>query len=520
MSRSVSNELTTQNGRSFGRYLQAAGMVAGPIMAGVCFFLLPLTYVDASGNTTEFSVAGRATLAAMVWMATWWLTEATHISVTALLPLALFPLLGIADMKEAAAPYAHPLIFLFLGGFILALSMGRWGLDRRISLLTLRMVGTRPTRMVAGFMLATATLSAFVSNTATTAMMLPIALSVVGLVAANQERIDAKCISNFSTCLMLAIAYSASVGGMVTIVGTPPNVFLVSFLRNTISEPYRIDVSFARWLLIGIPLACLFLPTIWLLLNKVIYPVKFKTIPGGDRLIVTELQKLGPMNRGEWVTLILFLLTAGMWITLPLLKQIHLPIGDGGIDPLAKLTDPGVVMLTAVLLFVIPTGEKERRFTMDWETAVKLPWGVLVLFGGGLSLAAAVDRNGVAPFIGSFSSYVAGVPAIVLLLAITTVIIFLTELTSNLATTAAVIPILAGLAPGLGMHPYDLVVPATLAASCAFMLPVATPPNAIVFGSGKITMGQMARAGFWLNLVSILFVTAISSMLVDVVFGR
>ncbi|MDG2382323.1 MAG: DASS family sodium-coupled anion symporter [Pirellulaceae bacterium] len=519
MNRST-EELTVQKARSYRRYLQAAGLIAGPIMAGVCFFLLPLTYVDLKGNIVEFSVAGRATLAAMVWMATWWLTESTHISVTALLPLALFPLLGIADMKEAAAPYAHPLIFLFLGGFILALSMSRWGLDRRISLITLRMVGTRPTRMVAGFMIATAVLSAFVSNTATTAMMLPIALSVIGLVAANREQIDAKCISNFSTCLMLAIAYSASVGGMITIVGTPPNVFLVSFLRNTIDEPNQMNVSFARWLLLGIPLACLFLPSIWLLLSKVLYPVKFETIPGGDRLILTELKKLGSMNRGEWVTFILFLLTAGMWITLPLLKQIHLTVGEGEIYPLEKLTDPGIVMLTAVLLFVIPTGDKERRFTMDWETAVRLPWGVLVLFGGGLSLAAAVDRNGVAPFIGGFSSYVAGVPPIALVLAITTVIVFLTELTSNLATTAAVIPILAGLAPGLGMHPYDLIVPATLAASCAFMLPVATPPNAIVFGSGKITIGQMARAGFWLNLLGILLVTAVSSALVKVVFGH
>lgn len=506
---------------SWRAWAQNGGLIAGPVVAVLVFLALPDNYVSADGDHAVLTAAGKATLSVMTWMAIWWLTEAIDISATALLPIAVFPLLGVAQIRAAAAPYAHPLIFLFLGGFILALSMSRWGLDRRISLVTLRLVGTRPGPMVAGFMIATATLSAFVSNTATSAMMLPIALSVIRLVSDDpQQQIAARCQRNFATCLMLAIAYSASIGGMVTIVGTPPNVFLVSYLRNTISEAYRVEVSFARWLMLGIPLAIVFLPAIWLLLSKIMYPVAFRRIPGGDELIRQELRKMGRFNRGELATFVLFLTTAALWIFLPLLRRIQFEWDGATLAPLANLTDPSVVMITATILFVIPVPGEKRGFVMDWDTAVKLPWGILILFGGGLSLAAAVDANGVAEFLGSYSSYIRGVPKLLIILVVTAAIVFLTELTSNLATTATVIPILAALAPGLNIHPYDLIVPATLAASCAFMLPVATPPNAIVFASGKITMGQMARTGFWLNLLGILIVTMLSSVLVDFVFEK
>ena len=498
--------------------LQDIGLIAGPVLAVCMYFLLPDQYMGSDGATAVLTSSAKATIAVLTLMAVWWLSEAIDISATALLPVALFPLLGVADIRTAASSYGHPLIFLYLGGFIIALSMGRWGLDRRISLVTLNWVGTRPGAMLAGFMLATAVLSGVVSNTATTAMMLPIAVSVIHLVSKDNNQISPKCQSNFATCLMLAIAYSASVGGMMTIVGTPTNVFLISYLRDNIPEPYRIDVSFARWMLIGVPLALVFLPAIWFLLCKVIYPVRFREVPGGKALIQQELKSIGRFNRGEAVTLAVFLLTAALWIFLPLIKQIHWETGGEPFFPFASLTDSGVVMVTATLLFVIPVPGEERRFVMNWETVAKMPWGILILFGGGLSLAAAVDANGVAEFLGSFSRYIKGVPPIILVLVVTTAIVFLTELTSNVATTAAVVPILAALAPGLSIHPYDLVVPATLAASCAFMLPVATPPNAIVFGSGRVTMRQMARAGFWLNLVGIVIVTAVSSVLVDWVF--
>ena len=320
-----------------------AGLIGGPLAALICFFLLPDDYAAADGALVPFTPAGRTTLAIMVWMAVWWLTEAMHISVTALLPLAVFPLFGVATMDEAAAPYANKLIFLFFGGFMLALSMQRWGLDRRIALMTLSRIGVQPAMMIAGFMLVTAVLSAFVSNTATTAMMLPIALSVIGLLDTSKHDPDAdepadvpqsnvnskpdedednsRAAHNFSTCLLLGIAYAASVGGVTTIIGTPPNAVLVGFLRDTIDEPHRLDISMASWLLFGVPLAVVFLPIVWLLLTRFLYPVRDLKIAGARQLIQSQLQELGTAGRGERITFCVFVVTATMWITRPWLEK-------------------------------------------------------------------------------------------------------------------------------------------------------------------------------------------------------
>ncbi len=490
--------------------------MAGPILAGVCFCILPVEYRSADDENVSLAMAGRLTLAVMVWMAVWWLTETIHISVAALLPLVLLPTFQAASMPDAAAPYAHPLIFLFMGGFLLALAMQRWGLDKRISLLTLRFVGTKPINMVGGVMLATAVLSAFVSNTATTAMMLPIALSVIAIVQRNSDS-DERAGKNFAICLLLGIAYAASIGGLATIIGSPPNALLVGFVNNTIAEPYRMEVSFARWMMIGLPLSVVFLPIVWLLLTRVLYPIRIRQIDGGEKVIASQLQELGPTKRGEWIVFIVFLFTAACWIFRPLLVNIELPLGDTSVVVFRGLTDPGIAMTGALLLFVIPVDMQERQFVMDWETAKQLPWGILILFGGGLSLAAAVQANGVAEFIGSQTRYFTGMPAIVLVLAVTTLVIFLTELTSNTATTATLLPVLAALAPGLGVHPYLLIFPAALSASCAFMMPVATPPNAIVFGSGELTIQQMIKAGLWLNLIGIVLVTLLAFMLLNLV---
>lgn len=498
--------------------IQWSGLLLGPVAAAICYAFLPHQYRDADQQLVPFTSAGRATLGAMSWMAIWWLTEAVEISVTALLPLALFPLLGVAGMKAASAPYADPLIFLFMGGFLFALAIQRWGLGRRIALNTLRLVGTRPTNMVAGFMLTTAVLSAFVSNTATAAMMLPIAMSVVELIhgagggTSSGGSNPASDAGNFATCLMLGIAYSASIGGIMTIIGTPPNVFLVGFVRDAIAPPYRMEISFARWLLIGVPLAAVFLPVVLVLLTRVLYPVRFDRVEGGEALISSELRKLGPPSRGEWATLCVFLCTALLWITRPWLTRWT--VVGGSIRPFAGLTDSGVAMLGALVLFVIPVRLTPRQFVLDWKTASKLPWGILVLFGGGLSLAAAVQANGVAEFFGSRAILLTGMPDVVLILIVVTAVIFLTELTSNTATTAALLPILAAFAPGLGVHPYLLVFPAAIAASCAFMLPVATPPNAIVFGSGEVTLPQMAKAGLWLNLIGMGLVTGLAMLVI------
>ncbi len=509
------------DGKQLKWIVQWTGLILAPLAAATLYLVLPDTYVDATGSEVPFTHAGQATLAIMLWMALWWLTEAVDITVTALLPLAVFPILEIADIKATAAPYANPLIFLFMGGFLLAISMQRWGLGLRIALTTLKIVGTQPTRMIGGFMLVTAVLSAFVSNTATSAMMLPIALSVIALLKThgNAESGDDSMGKNFALCLLLGIAYAASIGGVATIIGTPPNVFLAGFLDDKIDPQYQTQISFARWMMLGVPLAMVFLPITWLLLTKVLYPIRVKQIPGAKELIQQQVQQLGKPNRGEWATFIVFILAVTFWITRSLLTPLQWTVGETTLRPFASLTDEGIAMTAAMLLFVIPSGSAEQRFVLNWENAKGLPWGILLLFGGGLSLASAVAANGVAEFLGAQATYFAGAPVIVMVLCVSAGILFLTELTSNTATAATLVPVLAALAPGLGVHPYILIFPATLAASCAFMLPVATPPNAIIFGSGEVTIPQMAKAGLWLNLIGVLLITALTMTLVGPLFA-
>jgi sodium-dependent dicarboxylate transporter 2/3/5 len=490
--------------------IQWIGMAAGPLGAAVAYLLLPDRYVDPAGAAVPFTSAGRATLAVMAWMGTWWLTEAIDISATALLPVALFPLLGIASMQAAAAPYADSLIFLFMGGFLLALSMQRCGLDRRIALLTLRVVGPRPVNMIGGFMLATALISAFVSNTATTAMMLPVALGVLALITRPADAAQRREVDRFGLVLMLSIAYAATIGGLATIIGTPPNGFLVSYLRSSIAPEYRRDVSFAEWMLIGVPLAAVFLPLTWILLTRVLYPVRLPAIQGGRAFIREALRDLGPPRAGEWVTLVVFAMAVLAWMFGPILRGLELPWGDDTLRPLSGLSDATIAMTAGVALFLIPVDLRRREFALDWETASKLPLGILILFGGGLSLAGAVQANGVAEFLGSLTAGFATLPALLIVVAVTAAVIFLTELTSNTATAATLIPILAAVAPGLGVHPHLLVVPAAIAASCAFMMPVATPPNAIVFASGHVTIPQMCKAGLWLNLFGVALITGLT----------
>ena len=510
------NVLESREPPDYRATIRRIGLLAGPVAGLILLVVLPYHYGNPAGETTPFTFSGRATLSMMAWMAIWWLTEAIDLPATALLPLATFPLLGIADVKATAAPYAHELIFLFMGGLLLASSMKRWGLDRRIALTTLRLVGSRPANMVAGFMLVTAILSAFVSNTATAAMMMPIALSVVGLTAAVG---DSKSQANFATCLMLGIAYAASIGGVVTIIGTPPNVLLISFLRKSIAEPYRIDISFVRWLAIGVPVAAIFLPIIWIGLTRFLYPVARSGIPGGQEFIHRQFRALGRANRGERVTLVVFSATVLAWVSRPLLQEISWGFDGNVLHPLSGLSDTGIAMAGGLMLFLIPAGRDHGGFVMDWETAKHLPWGVLVLFGGGLSLAAAVQNNGVGEFIASHTRMLDGIPGWVVIAVICGGIVFLTELTSNTATTATLLPVLAAMAPGLHVHPLLLVVPAAICASFAFMLPVATPPNAIVYSTGQVRMDQMVRAGFWFNLVGIVLITLLTEWIIRPVLG-
>ena len=493
-------------------------LIAGPVSALLVYILLPEHYLGSTGDLTEFGHEAKATLAMLVWMAVWWLMEATDIRVTALLPIALFPVFGIGSVKEAAAPYASHIIYLMLGGFLIAMAIQRWGLDKRIALEILSRVGSSPTRIVGGFMLATAFLSAFISNTATTAMMLPIGLSVISLVLFTENKANGDHQSQaFATCIMLSIAYAASIGGISTVIGTVPNSFAVSFIRDSIDSPYQQDISFLEWSRIGVPVVLILLPICWYLLTKFIYKVDKIKLDGSAASLKNKKLALGAMSYEEKAVLCVFSFTVLMWLSRTSLQEIEIPWDGDVFTPLAGLSDSGIAILGAVLLFVIPTKNSTSRYILQWEDLKNLPWGILVLLGGGLSLAAAVKANGVTEFIGAQATALSFLPMFLILLAIVGMVVFLTELTSNTATTATLVPILAAISPALGAHPYTLVIPATIAASCAFMLPIATPPNAIVFGSGHITSQEMRKAGLWLNLICLAIITLLAFTLSSVI---
>ena len=502
--------------------IRRIGLFAGPVLAALCYYWLPPHYSTGPGEWVEFTQAGRTTLALMVWMATWWLTEAVDIEVTALLPIVTFPLFGVAPLSKVLPPYASDVIFLFMGGFIIGLAIERWGLDRRIAYFVLRLVGARPGAVVGGFMLVTAFLSMWVSNTATAAMMVPIALSVIDLVLRSrtgkgvkesggipQDRIPER---NFATGLLLCVAYSASIGGIATIIGSPPNGIAVRYIEQTFSK----QVTFFDWILIGGPFTLIFLPIAWLMVTRILFRADIGEIAGGRKHFDDEYRKLGPLTRGEKTVLAVFSATAFLWIFSPLLK----PVVVAGMKPLGGLSDAGIAMMAALALFLIPVDRAKGIRAMDWDTAVKLPWGVLMLFGGGLTLAGAVEFNGVSEYIGNASRGMAGLHPILLLLAITAMTVFLSELTSNTAQVATMVPVLAAMAPVLGMNPYVLIIACTLGASSAYMMPVGTPPNAIVFGTGLVRMPQMMKAGFWLNLAGILVIVALSWLFITPLLGN
>lgn len=389
---------------------------------------------------------------------------------------------------------------------MIALAMQRWGLHRRIALKTVLAVGTQPVRLIGGFMLATALLSMWVSNTAAAVMMLPIGLSVLALTmgdgagssdseSAGDTMARLAGSSNFAVCQMLGIAYAASVGSLATIIGTPPNTFMVEFL----DQQYDIQIGFGQWMLVGLPLAAIFLLLTWLVLTRFVYPPEIGEISGGRELIRGQLDDMGSTSRGEKIVLTVFVVTALFWIFRQLLADLPL---------LGGLEDAGIAIAAAIVLFAIPVDWRNGVFALDWQTALGLPWGVLILFGGGLSLANGISETGMDAWIGDGFGGLAGIPTLLFIVLVTAAVVGLTELTSNTATAAALLPIFGGVAVGVNLDPMLFVVPAALAASCAFMLPVATPPNAIVFGSGYVTIGQMVKAGIWLNVIAIILITA------------
>ena len=433
------------------------------------------------------------------WMAVWWATEAVPVSVTAFLPLVLFAPLSISTLGEAAAPFANPIIYLYLGGFMLALAVERSGLHRRLALGVLGLTGTDGQRLIAGFMGTAALLSMWMTNTSTTLILLPICVSVVSTVSDSTPEESRGGLANFKTAMLIGLAYSTTIGGLATLVGTPPNALLAGFLRDT----YGIEIDFLGWMTVALPLSVAMLPLAWFLLVKVAFPFRLPESPEAKRHLRELRTELGPMTPEEMRVAAIFSLVVVSWIFRRPLNALF---------ETEALSDAGIAMAATVLLFVVPRGGGSSEPLMDWGQTARLPWGVLVLFGGGLSLASAVSNSGLALWLGESLTPLGALGLAVLILGATLMVIFLTEMTSNLATTATLLPVIGALAVALGVDPVSVTVPVTLAASCAFMLPVATPPNAIVFASGMVTIPQMVRAGLLLNLGGAVLVVAIAML--------
>jgi solute carrier family 13 (sodium-dependent dicarboxylate transporter), member 2/3/5 len=430
------------------------------------------------------SVEGWRTAGVAALMAAFWIGEPIPIPATALLPLVLFPTLGLGDIRETAAPFANPIIFLFLGGFIIALAMQRWNLHRRVAIGLIGLMGTRPPALVAGFLMSSALVSMWVSNTATALMMLPIAVSVAQLLptasGATREARD------LSAALLLAVAYGATTGGMATPIGTPPNALLVGY----VADIHGLSIGFGQWMLLGVPIVVVTLPVVYLVLTRVAFRLGARELPGAGDLLAAERARLGPFSRGELAVAVIFTLTAAGWIFQPLLARA-VPL----------VSDTTVAMTGALLVFMVPVNLRRGEFVMNWEATRGVPWGVLLLFGGGLSLAGNIERHGLSAYLGALAGGLDRLPLLLILAVVCFGILLLTELTSNTATAATFLPITAALALSLGQNPLLFLIPTALAANCSYMMPVGTPPNAIVYGSGLLTLPQMARPGLLLNML-------------------
>lgn len=460
-----------------------------PLSSKLGLFLGPTVFLIVINLPFDLlSSNGDAVIAVALWMIVWWITDAVSISVTALLPLLLFPLLKIMPIAEVGANYGSPIIFLFFGGFVMALALEKVNLHKRIALNIIRITGTTPNKVVLGFMIATATLSMWISNTASTVVMLPIAMSVIGLLINDADGFT-KSDQNFALCVMLGIAFSANAGGIATVIGTPPNSVLIGLLESE----YDIEVSFLKWMVIGLPFSILMIAISYVVLVKWMFPNKQLKFNASRDVIKSELSKLGPMSGKEKMVLVIFGITIFLWIFRTLINKLFPDLG---------LSDTIISILAAISLFAIPYNLKKGDFIIQWKDTSKLAWGILILFGGGLALAKGMAVSGIVDFVANTiaASEISILVTAVLLIAL---MLFMTELMSNVALVAVLAPVVAGIAIGLEIPMLYLLIPVTMASSCAFMLPMATPPNAIVFASGYIKVHEMARAGIILNLISV-----------------
>ncbi|WP_027180293.1 SLC13 family permease [Maridesulfovibrio bastinii] len=490
-----------------------SGRKIGFFLGPAVFVLMLLMPVPSGMEPAAWKVAAVTAL-----MAVWWITEAIPIPATSLMPIALFPLLGVMKSSAACAPYANHLIYLFMGGFFLAVTMERWNLHRRIALHTIKAVGTSPGRMILGFMIATGFLSMWVSNTATTMMMVPIGLAVIhqatGFASDDiREHVGSSAEANFGKCLMLGIAYAASMGGVGTIIGTPPNTVMVGM----VDKMYGVQISFGEWMIYGVPIAVIMIGVSWWILTRVLFPSKGLELAGGEAIINKEISKLGPMSKEEKYIVIVGCFIAAFWLSRGFLKKadfIHAIWPNFG-----YIADATIGILGSLVLFAIPIDFKKGKFLLDWKTAVKIPWDVILLFGGGLAIANGFSKTGLASYVASQLSLLNGMTILMFVGVVVVITIFLTEITSNTATATLLVPIMGSAAIAMGVHPFATIVGACVAASFAFMLPVATPPNAVVFGSGCVTIRQMAAAGFWLNIFGAVLITVSVVYFLPLVWG-
>ncbi|RAL23666.1 anion transporter [Lujinxingia litoralis] len=487
------------------RSIRGVELVAGPVV----FFLIML------GQGIEgLSPEGSAALAITMLMAIWWLSEAIPIYVTALVPIVLFPLTGVLSAAETTLNYGHELIYLFLGGFLLSIAVEKWHLHRRIALTIIARVGFEPSRLVLGFMVATGFLSMWISNTASAMMMVPIGLAVVSQVGTltrqHQPEIDTSPGGfHFGMALMLGIAYSASIGGIATIIGSPPNAIFVGYVDRV----YGAKISFLQWMFYGLPIAVVGIGIAWIYLTKKAYPIRIGGMEGISKVVEEGRRGLGKMRVPEQRVLAVFGLVAGLWVLRGALSPYLSGLGLGG------FSDTTVAILGAILLFIVPSQEEPGQALLAWEDVKEVPWGILILFGGGLALASGIESSGLASWLAEGLGFLEGAPGLLVILVLVAVVIFLTEVTSNTSTATIFVPIVAILATVVGLHPYVLMISVVTAASCAFMLPVATPPNAVVFASHYVTMQDMMRAGVRLNLAFIVIIALVGRFWLPVAWG-
>lgn len=467
------------------------GFILGPLL----FLIVSLFGHNYLGNSSSVIASG-------LWMVTWWVSEAAPIPVTALLPIVLFPLTGVYSVTEATAPYASPIIFLFMGGFMIALGLEKHNLHKRLALSILRVTGSSGNGVILGFMASTALLSMWISNTATTVMMLPIAMSVVSLLSKDGFIETEK---SFALALMLGIAYSANIGGTITLIGTPPNVVMAGYLNQILDY----QIGFSEWMYIALPIGLILLIITYILLTKILFPNTLNEVEGSSELINAELKSLGKISIEEKLVLVIFGITAIGWVFKP---QINSLIGDN------LLTDHVTAMTGGVLMFITPVSIKNNIRLLDWEDTQKLPWGILLLFGGGMALAKGLAHVGVIDQIGKFVESYQNVDLLLLIALVTFIVLFMTEFMSNVALVTILIPVIIAVGQGMGIAPLILVIPVTIASSCAFMMPISTPPNAIVYSSGFVSMTQMMRAGIWLNILSVFILTLACHYFIPLIF--